>query len=414
MKCKMNKKTARAALALTVVAAILITAAAVMLATFDNDARPFSAEFAVRDTVYTPRETKGKTETTARPRGDAEVTTAEAEETTAALAGMSEGAFRCRIDMPKTAWEAGEVPTFKLSFGLLDQSYGSGRLILHIESEDLALSEELCIDDYIYDIHAIDGKTMPDVAELSLIRTKNEDSFAFGRLYLYFEFIPDIGNTSFGDEWSDTYYDDWDDWDDMEPGAEDDLWGDLFTRHGLWVGGYACAYAITPCGIRLARQDVSADAFFAETAVMQYKKGDLTDTEFADAYWSYALPSGVYIHATSPILSGGSTLTYISPGLRATTRRAVTDADVLKMVAECGPFYDEPNEDATVERAAGRNLAFAILSELLSEGVITDAQYEAEMEYAEGAQNYYTAPPAIDRGFKKYSKLIKENTPTQD
>lgn len=414
MKCKMNKKTVFGVFSLLVVVAILITAATVMLASFDNDARPFSAEFAVRDTVYTPRETKRKTETTARPRGDAEETTAETAETTAALAGMSEGAFRCRIDMPKTAWGAGEDPTFKLSFGLLDQSYGSGRLILHIVSDDLALSEELCIDDYIYDIHAIDGKTMPDVAELSLVRTNEEKDFAFGRLQLYFEFMPDIGNTSFGDEWSDTYYDDYDDWDDMEPGAEDDLWGDLFTRHGLWVGGYACAYAITPCGIRLARRDASADVFFAETAVMQYKKGELTDTEFLDAYWSYALPSGVYIHATSPILSGESMLTYASPGLRASTRRAVSDADVLKMVAECGPFYDEPNDDVTVERAAGRNLAFAILSELLSEGAITDAQYEAEMEYAKGAQKYYTAPPAIDRGFKKYSKLIKENTPTQD
>lgn len=413
MKKEQNKKMVLRVAAFLLIIAVAATAAAVLVVSANDDSRPFGADFAVRGTVYTPRETKGKTETTAHWHGDTPETTDEPGETTAVLAGIKDGAFHCRIEMPKTAWRAGEVPTFTLNFGLSDQSYGSGRLVLHIVCDDMELSDKLVITDYVYDLHAINGKNMPDSAEFSLVRTDPDKSFAYGRMYLYFEFIPDAGNTAFGDEWADTYYDDYDP-DEAEPGDEDDLWGDLFVRHGLWVGGYACAYAITPSGVRFARRDIAADDFFADTAVGQYKKGELTDAELCDAYWNYALSGGAYINATSPILSGETTLTYISPNLRAVTCRAVSDADILKMVAENGPYYDEPNEDATVERAAGRNLALAILAELRDEGVITDTEYDAEVEYATLAQNYVTAPPKIDRGFARYGKLIKENYKTHE
>ncbi len=408
MKKKQNKKSVARAVAFLLTIVTVAIAVAVILVTVNDDSRQFSVEFAVRGTVYTPRETKVKTVTTVHLRGDAPETTDESPETSAVPTGMNKGAFHCRMDMTKTAWEADEVPKFTLNFGLSDQSYGAGKLVLHIVCDDMKLSDELEISDYIYDLHAIDGKTMPDTAEFSLIRTDSEADFAFGRLYLYFEFIPDVGNTAFGDEWADTYYDEYDP-DDMEPGDEDDLLGDIFRRHGLWIGGYSCAYAITPSGVRFARRDVAADDFFADTAVMQYKKGELTADELCDAYWNYALSGGVYISATSPILNGETTLTYISSDLRAVTRYAVSDAEVLKMVSENGPYYDEPNENATVERAAGRNLALAILAELCEEGVITDAEYDAEVEYATAAQNYITAPPEIDRGFKRYRNLIEEN-----
>lgn len=88
--------------------AVLAVAAAVFAVTRENDERTFTAECSRRNKVYSPKETTAKAVTTRRHAAtsapettEAEVTTAE---TTKALPGLKNGAFRAVLTMNKTAW----------------------------------------------------------------------------------------------------------------------------------------------------------------------------------------------------------------------------------------------------------------------------------------------------------------------
>lgn len=402
-------------ISLAVLCALLLTAGIVFAVTREDDSAPFSADFSRRYRVYTPKETTKKAVTTRRPPVTSAPETTEdttAAETTKELPGITNGAFVCRLTMPKTAWAAGEVPTFRLEFGLTDQSYGDGTLVLRMKCDDLHLSEDVRIENYLYDIHAFDGKKAPDTAELSLLSGSKDagnaaaEPYAYGKLYLYFEFIPAKGNTVFGDNM----------WFEYEDDDYDDDYGDVgYTEEpsGVWVGGFWCSYAITPAGVRFARHDIAESDFFAETVIKQYRGGALDDDGFCAAYWFAALDGMTYLHATSPVTEGNTLLSYYSSTLRATARKAVSDSDVLSLVSKNGPYPDK-HTDTGISQTRGRELAESVLEILRAQGVITDAEYEAELEKLGRRSKFVTSPPEFDRRFKKYRKLIEGNIYTNE
>ena len=401
--CQCGKKRLLASALMLVVAALVIVAVIIAaVAASDADSRPYRAEFSRRTDVFTEETTSRSSVTTAGSDSETE------EETEKAPAGLIEGAFVCTLTMEKTAWAASETPKIKLEFGLIDDSYGEGSLRLRLYCDDLYLSDSILIEEYTFDLHGFEGKNAPDSAELSLMRgSLAEDGtadatseFAFGKLYLSFEFIPSEGNTVFG-------YDDW--YED-----EDEDMADEADTEGIWVGGFWCAYSVTPNEIAFARRDVDSGDFFAERVIKQYRIGKLDDAELCRAYYFLAFGDCTYISATSPISTGNTLPGYYSKTLRAIAREPVSDEEILALVAKTGPYSTEHDDSLSVSQTRARELAMLILGVLKDQEVISADEYERELDSLKDEGNFVTSPPAFNSAFKKYRKLIEENILTHE
>lgn len=402
--CRCGKKRLLASALMLGVAALAIVAVIIAaVAASDADSRPYRAEFSRRTDVFTE-------ETTSRSSVTTSVSDSETEAVTEKVpAGLTEGAFVCTLTMEKTAWEVSETPKITLEFGLTDDSYGEGSLRLRLYCADFYLSDSIFIEEYTFDLHGFEGKNAPDRAELSLMRgsftekgAEDETSvsdvpseFAFGKLYLSFEFIPDEGNTVFG-------YDDW--YED-----EDDDMIDEADTEGVWVGGFWCAYSVTPNEIAFARRDVDSGDFFAERVIKQYRSGTLDDAELCRAYYFLAFGDCTYISATSPISTGSTLLGYYSKTLRAIAREPVSDEEILALVAKTGPYPTEHDDSLGVSQTRARELAMLILGVLKDQEVISADEYERELDSLKNEGNFVTSPPAFNSAFRKYRKLIEEN-----
>ena len=402
--CRCGKKRLLASALMLGVAALAIVAVIIAaVAASDADSRPYRAEFSRRTDVFTE-------ETTSRSSVTTSVSDSETEAVTEKVpAGLTEGAFVCTLTMEKTAWEVSETPKITLEFGLTDDSYGEGSLRLRLYCADFYLSDSIFIEEYTFDLHGFEGKNAPDRAELSLMRgsftekgAEDETSvsdvpseFAFGKLYLSFEFIPDEGNTVFG-------YDDW--YED-----EDDDMIDEADTEGFWVGGFWCAYSVTPNEIAFARRDVDSGDFFAERVIKQYRSGTLDDAELCRAYYFLAFGDCTYISATSPISTGSTLLGYYSKTLRAIAREPVSDEEILALVAKTGPYPTEHDDSLGVSQPRARELAMLILGVLKDQEVISADEYERELDSLKNEGNFVTSPPAFNSAFRKYRKLIEEN-----
>ena len=403
--CRCGKKRLLASALMLVVAALAIVAVIIAaVAASDADSRPYRAEFSRRTDVFTEETTSRSSVTTSG--SDSETVEEETEKTPA---GLTEGAFVCTLTMEKTAWEVSETPKITLEFGLTDDSYGEGSLRLRLYCADFYLSDSIFIEEYTFDLHGFEGKNAPDRAELSLMRgsftekgAEDETSvsdvpseFAFGKLYLSFEFIPDEGNTVFG-------YDDW--YED-----EDDDMIDEADTEGFWVGGFWCAYSVTPNEIAFARRDVDSGDFFAERVIKQYRSGKLDDAELCRAYYFLAFGDCTYISATSPISTGSTLLGYYIKTLRAIAREPVSDEEILALVAKTGPYPTEHDDSLGVSQTRARELAMLILGVLKDQEVISADEYERELDSLKNEGNFVTSPPAFNSAFRKYRKLIEEN-----
>lgn len=402
--CRCGKKRLLASALMLGVAALAIVAVIIAaVAASDADSRPYRAEFSRRTDVFTE-------ETTSRSSVTTSVSDSETEAVTEKVpAGLTEGAFVCTLTMEKTAWEVSETPKITLEFGLTDDSYGEGSLRLRLYCADFYLSDSILIEEYTFDLHGFEGKNAPDSAELSLMRgsftekgAEDETSasdvpseFAFGKLYLSFEFIPDEGNTVFG-------YDDW--YED-----EDDDMIDEADTEGVWVGGFWCAYSLTPNEIAFARRDVDSGDFFAERVIKQYRSGTLDDAELCRAYYFLAFGDCTYISATSPISTGSTLLGYYSKTLRAIAREPVSDEEILALVAKTGPYPTEHDDSLGVSQTRARELAMLILGVLKNQEVISADEYERELDSLKNEGNFVTSPPEFNSAFRKYRKLIEEN-----
>ncbi|MDY4886289.1 MAG: hypothetical protein SO533_01425 [Eubacteriales bacterium] len=398
--CRCGKKRLLASALMLVVAALAIVAVIIAaVAVSGADSRPYRAEFSRRTDVFTE-------ETTSRSSVTTSVSDSETEAVTEKVpAGLTEGAFVCTLTMEKTAWEVSETPKITLEFGLTDDSYGEGSLRLRLYCADFYLSDSILIEEYTFDLHGFEGKNAPDRAELSLMRgrlAEDETSvsdvpseFAFGKLYLSFEFIPDEGNTVFG-------YDDW--YED-----EDDDMIDEADTEGFWVGGFWCAYSVTPNEIAFARRDVDSGDFFAERVIKQYRSGTLDDAELCRAYYFLAFGDCTYISATSPISTGSTLLGYYSKTLRAIAREPVSDEEILALVAKTGPYPTEHDDSLGVSQTRARELAMLILGVLKNQEVISADEYERELDSLKNEGNFVTSPPEFNSAFRKYRKLIEEN-----
>ena len=402
--CRCGKKRLLASALMLGVAALAIVAVIIAaVAASDADSRPYRAEFSRRTDVFTE-------ETTSRSSVTTSVSDSETEAVTEKVpAGLTEGAFVCTLTMEKTAWEVSETPKITLEFGLTDDSYGEGSLRLRLYCADFYLSDSIFIEEYTFDLHGFEGKNAPDRAELSLMRgsftekgAEDETSvsdvpseFAFGKLYLSFEFIPDEGNTVFG-------YDDW--YED-----EDDDMIDEADTEGGWVGGFWCAYSVTPNEIAFARRDVDSGDFFAERVIKQYRSGTLDDAELCRAYYFLAFGDCTYISATSPISTGSTLLGYYSKTLRAIAREPVSDEEILALVAKTGPYPTEHDDSLGVSQTRARELAMLILGVLKDQEVISADEYERELDSLKNEGNFVTSPPEFNSAFRKYRKLIEEN-----
>ena len=403
--CRCGKKRLLASALMLGVAALAIVAVIIAaVAASDADSRPYRAEFSRRTDVFTEETTSRSSVTTSV--SDSETVEEETEKTPA---GLTEGAFVCTLTMEKTAWEVSETPKITLEFGLTDDSYGEGSLRLRLYCADFYLSDSILIEEYTFDLHGFDGKKAPDRAELSLMRgsftekgAEDETSvsdvpseFAFGKLYLSFEFIPDEGNTVFG-------YDDW--YED-----EDDDMIDEADTEGVWVGGFWCAYSVTPNEIAFARRDVDSGDFFAERVIKQYRSGTLDDAELCRAYYFLAFGDCTYISATSPISTGSTLLGYYSKTLRAIAREPVSDEEILALVAKTGPYPTEHDDSLGVSQTRARELAMLILGVLRDQEVVSADEYERELDSLKNEGNFVTSPPEFNSAFRKYRKLIEEN-----
>lgn len=403
--CRCGKKRLLASALMLGVAALAIVAVIIAaVAASDADSRPYRAEFSRRTDVFTEETTSRSSVTTSG--SDSETVEEETEKTPA---GLTEGAFVCTLTMEKTAWEVSETPKITLEFGLTDDSYGEGSLRLRLYCADFYLSDSIFIEEYTFDLHGFEGKNAPDRAELSLMRgsftekgAEDETSvsdvpseFAFGKLYLSFEFIPDEGNTVFG-------YDDW--YED-----EDDDMIDEADTEGFWVGGFWCAYSVTPNEIAFARRDVDSGDFFAERVIKQYRSGKLDDAELCRAYYFLAFGDCTYISATSPISTGSTLLGYYSKTLRAIAREPVSDEEILALVAKTGPYPTEHDDSLGVSQTRARELAMLTLGVLKDQEVISADEYERELDSLKNEGNFVTSPPEFNSAFRKYRKLIEEN-----
>ena len=391
------------ALMLVVAALAIVAVIIAAVAVSGADSRPYRAEFSRRTDVFTEETTSRSSVTTSVSDSETEAVTEKAP------AGLTEGAFVCTLTMEKTAWEVSETPKITLEFGLTDDSYGEGSLRLRLYCADFYLSDSIFIEEYTFDLHGFEGKNAPDRAELSLMRgsftekgAEDETSvsdvpseFAFGKLYLSFEFIPDEGNTVFG-------YDDW--YED-----EDDDMIDEADTEGFWVGGFWCAYSVTPNEIAFARRDVDSGDFFAERVIKQYRSGKLDDAELCRAYYFLAFGDCTYISATSPISTGSTLLGYYSKTLRAIAREPVSDEEILALVAKTGPYPTEHDDSLGVSQTRARELAMLILGVLKDQEVISADEYERELDSLKNEGNFVTSPPAFNSAFRKYRKLIEEN-----
>lgn len=391
------------ALMLVVAALAIVAVIIAAVAASDADSRPYRAEFSRRTDVFTEETTSRSSVTTSVSDSETEAVTEKAP------AGLTEGAFVCTLTMEKTAWEVSETPKITLEFGLTDDSYGEGSLRLRLYCADFYLSDSIFIEEYTFDLHGFEGKNAPDRAELSLMRgsftekgAEDETSvsdvpseFAFGKLYLSFEFIPDEGNTVFG-------YDDW--YED-----EDDDMIDEADTEGVWVGGFWCAYSVTPNEIAFARRDVDSGDFFAERVIKQYRSGKLDDAELCRAYYFLAFGDCTYISATSPISTGSTLLGYYSKTLRAIAREPVSDEEILALVAKTGPYPTEHDDSLGVSQTRARELAMLILGVLKNQEVISADEYERELDSLKNEGNFVTSPPEFNSAFRKYRKLIEEN-----
>ena len=402
--CRCGKKRLLASALMLGVAALAIVAVIIAaVAASDADSRPYRAEFSRRTDVFTE-------ETTSRSSVTTSVSDSETEAVTEKVpAGLTEGAFVCTLTMEKTAWEVSETPKITLEFGLTDDSYGEGSLRLRLYCADFYLSDSILIEEYTFDLHGFEGKNAPDRAELSLMRgsftekgAEDETSvsdvpseFAFGKLYLSFEFIPDEGNTVFG-------YDDW--YED-----EDDDMIDEADTEGFWVGGFWCAYSVTPNEIAFARRDVDSGDFFAARVIKQYRSGKLDDAELCRAYYFLAFGDCTYISATSPISTGSTLLGYYSKTLRAIAREPVSDEEILALVAKTGPYPTEHDDSLGVSQTRARELAMLILGVLRDQEVVSADEYERELDSLKNEGNFVTSPPEFNSAFRKYRKLIEEN-----
>ena len=402
--CRCGKKRLLASALMLVVAALAIVAVIIAaVAASDADSRPYRAEFSRRTDVFTEETTSRSSVTTSVSDSETEAVTEKAP------AGLTEGAFVCTLTMEKTAWEVSETPKITLEFGLTDDSYGEGSLRLRLYCADFYLSDSILIEEYTFDLHGFEGKNAPDRAELSLMRgsftekgAEDETSvsdvpseFAFGKLYLSFEFIPDEGNTVFG-------YDDW--YED-----EDDDMIDEADTEGFWVGGFWCAYSVTPNEIAFARRDVDSGDFFAERVIKQYRSGKLDDAELCRAYYFLAFGDCTYISATSPISTGSTLLGYYSKTLRAIAREPVSDEEILALVAKTGPYPTEHDDSLGVSQTRARELAMLILGVLKDQEVVSADEYERELDSLKNEGNFVTSPPEFNSAFRKYRKLIEEN-----
>lgn len=402
--CRCGKKRLLASALMLVVAALAIVAVIIAaVAASDADSRPYRAEFSRRTDVFTEETTSRSSVTTAVSDSETEAVTEKVP------AGLTEGAFVCTLTMEKTAWEVSETPKITLEFGLTDDSYGEGSLRLRLYCADFYLSDSIFIEEYTFDLHGFEGKNAPDRAELSLMRgsftekgAEDETSvsdvpseFAFGKLYLSFEFIPDEGNTVFG-------YDDW--YED-----EDDDMIDEADTEGFWVGGFWCAYSVTPNEIAFARRDVDSGDFFAERVIKQYRSGTLDDAELCRAYYFLAFGDCTYISATSPISTGSTLLGYYSKTLRAIAREPVSDEEILALVAKTGPYPTEHDDSLGVSQTRARELAMLILGVLRDQEVVSADEYERELDSLKNEGNFVTSPPEFNSAFRKYRKLIEEN-----
>lgn len=396
--CRCGKKRLLASMFMLVVAALAIVAVIIAAAAVSGaDSRPYRAEFSRRTDVFTEETTSRSSVTTSVSDSETEAVTEKSP------AGLTEGAFVCTLTMEKTAWEVSETPKITLEFGLTDDSYGEGSLRLRLYCADFYLSDSILIEEYTFDLHGFEGKNAPDRAELSLMRGRlAEDGtadatseFAFGKLYLSFEFIPAEGNTVFG-------YDDW--YED-----EDDDMIDEADTEGVWVGGFWCAYSVTPNEIAFARRDVDSGDFFAERVIKQYRSGKLDDAELCRAYYFLAFGDCTYISATSPISTGSTLLGYYSKTLRAIAREPVSDEEILALVAKTGPYPTEHDDSLGVSQTRARELAMLILGVLKDQEVISADEYERELDSLKNEGNFVTSPPAFNSAFRKYRKLIEEN-----
>ena len=402
--CRCGKKRLLASALMLVVAALAIVAVIIAaVAASDADSRPYRAEFSRRTDVFTEETTSRSSVTTSVSDSETEAVTEKAP------AGLTEGAFVCTLTMEKTAWEVSETPKITLEFGLTDDSYGEGSLRLRLYCADFYLSDSIFIEEYTFDLHGFEGKNAPDRAELSLMRgsftekgAEDETSvsdvpseFAFGKLYLSFEFIPDEGNTVFG-------YDDW--YED-----EDDDMIDEADTEGVWVGGFWCAYSVTPNEIAFARRDVDSGDFFAERVIKQYRSGKLDDAELCRAYYFLAFGDCTYISATSPISTGSTLLGYYSKTLRAIAREPVSDEEILALVAKTGPYPTEHDDSLGVSQTRARELAMLILGVLKDQEVVSADEYERELDSLKNEGNFVTSPPEFNSAFRKYRKLLEEN-----
>ena len=402
--CRCGKKRLLASALMLVVAALAIVAIIIAaVAVSGADSRPYRAEFSRRTDVFTEETTSRSSVTTSVSDSETEAVTEKAP------AGLTEGAFVCTLTMEKTAWEVSETPKITLEFGLTDDSYGEGSLRLRLYCADFYLSDSIFIEEYTFDLHGFEGKNAPDRAELSLMRgsftekgAEDETSvsdvpseFAFGKLYLSFEFIPDEGNTVFG-------YDDW--YED-----EDDDMIDEADTEGFWVVGFWCAYSVTPNETAFARRDVDSGDFFAERVIKQYRSGKLDDAELCRAYYFLAFGDCTYISATSPISTGSTLLGYYSKTLRAIAREPVSDEEILALVAKTGPYPTEHDDSLGVSQTRARELAMLILGVLKDQEVISADEYERELDSLKNKGNFVTSPPAFNSAFRKYRKLIEEN-----
>ncbi len=401
-----NKRQTRTKVHIAVLALALVVIAATISAVVfrDADSRPFYVEFARRDTVYVPETTENKdtTDETAAESSASDIPT------------VDTGAFFCRLGTDKTEWSADETPTLSLNFGLLNDSYGNGDLRMRLVGEHLATDDEIYIEDYIFDIHPYEGKSISDHAEIALHSIIAADEYAWGKLYISFEFIPDADNETFGDDslrgyyWDEDYYDDYYDDDDDNSADHTDV-------YGIWIGGYGFSYAVTPAGIRLSRRTVAPADFFAETVIKQYKSKRLDTDEFCRAYYKLLYTEcGTYLSATSPISDGSTLVGYFSPTLRATAYEAVRDRELVALVSQAGPFSSTHDDELTISRSDGRELAGEILAVLCRQGVITEEEYTDELESVNTAVSFVASPPELIKSFKKYRKLLEASLYTHE
>ena len=268
-----------------------------------------------------------------------------------------DGALTYSVRTEKSVYAPHERPTITLGYGLTGNVLGSGTLRIRVETGDFTtpVPTEVTVKDFTYPRHS--GKDANTLI-IPLILPQENSS---GTIRITFLFHPDdtespeyAGNLSDGE---------------------------------LLIGAFSLSYVVNE--YEIAFSQISVADLFERRLVGLYEDGTIGAKEFADRYFAFAYRDTVCASVGNIRPDGSYNFLYRSKNIRYDS-----------------PYRTDPAIRDAMDSADERQIVLLVLEQMLSDGVLTQSEYETELAWVSEVRHAGIYDIGFDQNVAKYAHRV--------